>query len=188
MASEKQYSAEFKLKVARQALEQPKDKIDDIARKFDLPVSLVITWATQLDKNGPDSFDLGESKTASSDSDHEPIGDHEKVAVEIANEDIAESIGYGVMKDRLNYRRLIFWSVLGTILFVIFVRALVEMFQYNSQISRARILEESEYFDITEMKQNARETLNSFRVVDLENNIYSIPIDSAINKLAVDSE
>ena len=44
--------------------------------------------------------------------------------------------------------------------------------------------EESQFYDIDDLKQNDEETLNSFGVVDPEASIYRIPIDSAITQIA----
>jgi hypothetical protein len=38
------------------------------------------------------------------------------------------------------------------------------------------------------MKKEGQQQLESFGVVDLENGIYRIPIDSAINQMAADDE
>ena len=180
MASKKQYSAEFKIKVAEEAAEQPEQDVHSLAQKYDVPVSAVLTWRTQFENKGPAAF------RDEDEAEEQPIKDHETVDVEVRNPDIADSIGYGVMLDRLNYPRLIFWSVLGVVLFVIFIIALVQMFQYNSQVTREQIAGSSEYYQVTELNRQAEETLNSFGIVDMENGIYRIPIDSAINDIAAD--
>ena len=183
MANEEQnYTSEFKSKVASKALEQGKQNLDRLSDKYDVPVSLILKWTVQLEKEGSDAF-KGEAQTKAEESEAH-IEDHESVDVEVDNPDIAESISFGVMHDDLNYKRLIFWSVLGMILVVIFVKGLVEMYQYNTSVSRDRISEESQYYQIKQLNKEAQETLNSFGVVDPEEGIYRIPIDSAMNDIA----
>lgn len=183
MANEKHnYSADLKKEVAQKALDQSKKNLDKLSKKYDIPVSVILMWATELEKGGKDVFETKEDENASSE---EPI---ESVDVEVTDQELADSVEHGVMQDKLNYKRLIFWSVFGTILVVIFVRGLYEMYQYNTQVTQERVLSESEYYQVNQMKKEARQQLDSFGVVDLENGTYRIPIDSAINKMAADEE
>ncbi len=181
MASKNQYSAEFKTKVAREALDLPEEEVHSLAQKYDVPVSAVLTWKTQFQNKGSDAFqDEYEAEG------RQPIKDHETVDVEINNPDITDSIGHGAMLDRLNYPRLIFWGVLGIILLFIFIVSLVQMFKFNAQITGEQLAGSGEYYRVADLKKEAEETLNSFGIVDMDNGIYRIPIDSAINELAVD--
>lgn len=183
MANEEQnYTSEFKTKVATKALEQDKQNLDKLSDKYEVPVSQILKWTVQLEKEGSDAFN--EEMQAEAGESEAHIEDHESVDVEVENPDIAESISFGVMHDDLNYKRLIFWSVLGVILVSIFVKGLVEMYQYNTSVSRDRISEESQYYQIKQLNEDAQETLNSFGVVDPEAGIYRIPIDSAMNDIA----
>ncbi len=184
MANEKQnYSAEFKKEVAQKALDQSKKNLDKLAEKYDVSVSVILMWATELEKGGEDVFET-------SDEDQETPAEEpvENVDVEITNERVANSVDHGVMDDKLNYKRLVFWSVFGTILVIIFVRGLFEMYEYNMNTTQERVSSESEYYQVNQMKKEAQQQLESFGVVDLENNIYRIPIDSAINEMAADEE
>lgn len=184
MANEKHnYSADFKKEVAQKALDQSKKNLDKLSENYDVPVSVILMWATELEKGGEDVFETKEDENASSPK--EPI---ERVDVEVTDEELADSVEHGVMQDRLNYKRLIFWSVFGTILVLVFVRGLYEMYQYNTQVTQERVSSESEYYQVNQMKKEARQQLNSFGVVDLENGTYRIPIDSAISKMAADEE
>ncbi|MDZ7658510.1 transposase [Fodinibius sp.] len=184
MANEKQnYSADFKKEVAQKALDQSKQNLDKLSKKYDVPVSVILMWATELEKGGEDVFKTEEDKDTS--SPEEPV---ETIDVEVTDEELANSVEHGVMQDKLNYKRLIFWSLFGTILVVIFVRGLYEMYEYNTEATQERVSSESEYYQVNQMKRQARQQLDSFGVVDLENGTYRIPIDSAINKMAADEE
>ncbi|MFH5831539.1 transposase [Halalkalibaculum sp. DA3122] len=174
------YSSEFKAKVAQAAIDQGKQNLDQLSKKYDVPVSTILTWAVQLEKDA-ESFYQGSEETEKAE---EHISDQEEVDVEVTDKEIMDSIDYGVMFDRLNIRRLVFWSVLGTILVVIFVFALREMYEYNRLLSQDAASGSTEFYQVNQQKLEATETLNSFGVVDLENGIYRIPIDSAINEMA----
>ena len=177
---DKQYSAEFKAEVAKAAIDQGKKNLDQLSKKYDVPVSTILTWAVQLEKNAEFVFEASEQPEMVEDH----IGDQEEVDVEVTDDKIAESLEYGVMSDRLNIRRLMFWSVLGTVLVILFVVALQEMHEYNTLVTQEAASGSTEFYQVNQQKREATETLNSFGVVDLENGIYRIPIDSAINEVA----
>lgn len=184
MANEKQnYSAEFKKEVAQKALDQSKKNLDKLAEQYDVSVSVILMWATELEKGGDNVFETSDKDEKR--PSEEPV---ENVDVEITNERVANSVDHGVMDDKLNYKRLVFWSVFGTILVIIFVRGLFEMYEYNMNTTQERVSSESEYYQVNQMKKDAQQQLESFGVVDLENNIYRIPIDSAISEMAADEE
>lgn len=178
-SNEKKYSAEFKIEVARKALDQSKKNLEGLSKKYDVPVSLILMWATELEKGGPEALkDAPETE--------QPVKEQEAFDVEVTNPSIADSIGHGVMFDRLNYKKLVFWSVFGMVLFIIFVQGLIEMYQTNFQVTQDRISSESTYYQAERMNLDAQTHLESFGVIDLEANTYNIPIDSAINKVAED--
>lgn len=180
MASEEQhYTPEFKKKVAEKALEQDEKNLDALSGEFDLPVSVILMWTEEYKKEGADAWDKEVSPTQS-----EKAGDEMEVEVEITDPEIADSVDTGVMLDRLNIKRLAFWSILGIILVLIFIQSLYEMNQYNTQVTQQRVSAESQYYQVNQLKEEARNRLSSFGVVDLENGIYRIPIDSAINEMA----
>lgn len=173
------YSAEFKTEVAKKAIEQDKKNLGPLSEKYEVPVSSILTWAVQLEKNAGEFFEETEEPETAEDY----LSGQEEISVEVANREVAGSIQHGVMFDTLNIRRLIFWSIAGIVLLSVFVQALVEMHQYNRQIAR-EAAPGMEYYQVNRQKREAVETLNSFGVVDLENGIYRIPIDSAINEMA----
>lgn len=177
---DKTYSAEFKTKVAREAIDQDKKNLEQLSKKHDVPVSTILTWAVKLEKNPDEVFASSEEP----ESVDEQISDEEEIDVQVADKDIADSLQYGVMYDRLNIKRLMSWSLLGMVLVVLFVIALREMYQYNRLLSDEAALGSTEYYEVNQQKRQATETLNSFGVVDLENGVYRIPIDSAINEMA----
>ncbi|MBN2730919.1 MAG: hypothetical protein JXR26_00690 [Balneolaceae bacterium] len=110
------------------------------------------------------------------------------VDVEINDENVSDSINHGVMGDKHDYKKLTFWSILGILFVVIFVQLLMEMYDQATQINNDQISASSEYYDIREQERKDTERLSSFGVVDIENGVYRMPIDSVINDMAVDGE
>lgn len=186
MAGTENYTAEFKRTVAREALDQDRENLDRLSDKHGVPVSLILTWAVELKKHGEEAFaDSNDDGTRDASEAQGP--DHviagETMEVEFDNEDVAAGAGEGAMLDRLNYKRLIFWSVFGLVLVVIFTVALFEMYQYNTQLVGERVSSGSEYYQVNELRRQGEQHLSEFGVVDPDAGIYHIPIDSAMNQM-----
>jgi len=97
-----------------------------------------------------------------------------------ASEDFVDSVEYGATFDHLNYNRLTFWSVFGTSVIVVFIISIMFVHEYTRTSALQRSDESSLYFDINELQEQDKETLETFGVVNPEEGIYRIPIDSAI--------
>lgn len=178
MASADRHSAEFKIEVAREALERDNKELEPLSRKYSIPVSLILTWAVQLEKRGPESFSDDEgygTQPRESESD--------TFEVDISDSDIAASVDRGAMSDDLNYKRLTFWGVLGLILFIVFVQGLMEMFKSNRQMMRERVSSQSEYYQANQLRDEAEDRLSRYGVVNPEEGSYHVPIDSVINEM-----
>ncbi len=91
-----------------------------------------------------------------------------------------------LMSDNLNYGKLIFWSTLGASLVIIFVIGLVYFSQYSLFEAQKEASSRVTYSDFGALMAEQKQELNSFGVVDLEEGIYRIPIDSAISRIATD--
>jgi transposase-like protein len=183
MASQEEYSPEFKAKVAAEALAQDRKNLDKLSAKYDVPVSLILTWASKYEKD-PESF---ETSDAPVDEAHESEEDT-VVRVDVDDEEISESISHGVMGDNLNVKKLTFWSVLGIIFVIVFIQLLKEMYDQTTQINMERLSAQSEYYDVNAQEKKDRERLSTYGVVNVEEGIYRIPIDSVISKMAADGE
>lgn len=103
----------------------------------------------------------------------------EEISLE-ASEDFVNSVEYGATFDNLNYNRLTFWSVFGTAVILLFVISIMFVHEYTRTSALQRSDESSLYYDINELQEMDNETLETFGVVDPEQGIYRIPIDSAI--------
>ena len=181
---ESNYSSEFKIKVAREALARDSQNLEPLSEKYDVPVSVILTWAAQLERSSSD-INRTTAEPADTTSTEE---ENSVVNVEIDDQEVSESVSHGVMGDKLDYKKLTFWSVLGIIFVVIFVQLLVEMYQMTIQYNQERVSAQSEYHEVSDKKQRDLEKLSSYGVVDIENGIYRMPIDSVINNMAVDGE
>lgn len=182
-SEEKKYTPEFKIKVAQKALEQSKQNLENLSEEYGVPVSVILMWATEVEKGGEDVFETAEEETEKDRKESEEID------ISISDEEVASSVEYGVMFDNLNYKRLVFWSVLGIILVCIFVQGLLEMYQYNEQGLQDQVAAESgEFYQANQLNKRAEERITSFGIVNLEEGTYRIPIDSVLNNMAVDEE
>ena len=95
--------------------------------------------------------------------------------------ELNESIDYGVMRDKLDNSKFVFWSVLGIVILVITVIGVNSLYHYNKFLVQEKMSTAQEFREIKTIKDNAATRLNTAGVVDAENNIYHIPIEDAIS-------
>ena len=107
---------------------------------------------------------------------------NEEIDIDVSSEEMARSYHRGAMDDNPNYKPILFWSVLGFVIFVAFVYMLSSMYQYNRYTAENDASANSAYYQIQELNEKEEQVLTNYGVVDAENGIYRIPIDSAINK------
>ncbi|MEX0723756.1 MAG: hypothetical protein WD357_06475 [Gracilimonas sp.] len=174
------YSSEFKAKVALEAVSQSRNVIQKIAEKHDVPEEDVISWAAQLNEEAAKLFGV-EAATSKAD-----VSETEDVDIETDDDEFAYAVSHGVMSDNMNYGKLIFWSTLGASLVIIFVVGLVYFSQYSLFEAQKEASSRVTYSDYSALIAEQDQELNSFGVVDLEEGIYRIPIDSAISRIAED--
>ena len=113
------------------------------------------------------------------------VNDDDEVTLDVS-EDFAKSVEYGATFDHLNYNRLTFWSLFGSVVIVLFIVAIMFMHEYTRTSSIQDRSEQSVYYDIEQLNRTDRLKLDSFGVVDPDEGIYRIPIDSAITIMATD--
>lgn len=173
------YSSEFKSKVAKEAASSGHEAVKDIAAKYDVTEEEVIEWVSEYTE---EAIVVNSSESSSTYDE----GSSEDVDISTDDEEFADAVDLGVMSDHLNYKKLIFWSTLGASLVIIFVIGMVYFSQFSLFEAQKTASERVTYSDFSELFSEQNEELNSFGVVDLEKGIYRIPIDSAINKIAID--
>lgn len=165
----KKYTLEEKTKIA---LEASSGSVEDTAEKYGIKAEVIREW---IDETGVGDIMSPEA------------GEDDKVSL-IVSDKFASDFDYGATYDNLNYKTLFYWSTFGTTIIVLFVLAIFFVFVYTFQGFEQDTSDRSQYFDINELQRIEQTRLNSFGVIDPEEGVYHIPIDSAITRLAQDTE
>lgn len=172
------YSSEFKAKVALEAVNKDDAEIKKIAAKHGLSEEQIKNWISQLVASVAQLFPE-ETEAAA-----EPEGEDVELSTE--DEELADAVRHGVMSDNLDYKKLTFWATLGTSIVIIFVIGLVIFSQYSLFEAQKKASSRTTFADVNELHAKQKQELNSFGVVNIEEGLYRIPIDSAINRIAAD--
>lgn len=173
MSNEPQkFTSEEKAKIAFEASSANEEEIKKIADKYDVTANDIKRWIDET----------GVSKITA------PGADEDAAVSLIATDKFADDFDYGATFDNLDYKTLFFWSTFGTAIIGLFVVSIFLIFVYTFQGIERQQAERSLYYGIDQLQANEQVRLNSFGVVDLEEGIYRIPIDSAITQLAEDSD
>lgn len=98
------------------------------------------------------------------------------------------SVQFGASEDKLNYKKIGFWTVLGSVIVAVVVVVLINVYDLTITTSTQKAKEQSQFYGIQELRQREQAVLGSFGIVDLEKGIYRVPIDSAIQMLAQDGK
>lgn len=161
---QKQFTDEEKNSIALKAVSGGDDAVKELSDKHNISEEEIRNWIRETGVK--------------------PVKEKEEEVALDASDDFIASVNYGANFDNLNYRRLIFWSVFGTAIIVIFVQSIMFIHDYTQSSSVQLRSEQSQFYNIGEIQQNDQEILNSFGVVNAEEGIYRIPIDSAITQIA----
>ncbi|TVQ65093.1 MAG: hypothetical protein EA360_10690 [Balneolaceae bacterium] len=156
MSTSKNFTDREKAEIVEKALSGGDPEIRKIAENYQVPAEEIRRWIQESKSESVETFSLDVS------------------------EEFADSVEFGATHDRLNYNKLTFWSLFGTGAIIIFIVAVMFMHEYTRTASLQTSSEQSIYFDIRELQRNDLQRLNSFGVVDPDEGIYRIPIDSAI--------
>jgi transposase-like protein len=185
MSNEKKpYSREFKAKVVLEAVSSETKTPQEIAEKYEISITDLLIWANEMDLSDEKLQIISEAAEGQiSDSS---VAD--EVDLESVNEIFSREIEYGAAYDYLNMKRLTFWSIFGTGFVLLTIIALINLYHFSTYSTMQQVSEQSEYLELQEIKVRDQETLSSFGVVDLENGIYRVPIDSIISRMAQDSD
>ena len=164
----KNFTAEEKAAIALKAQSGDPTAKQELAEKHGITVEEIDKWIRET----------GSQSVTEAD---------ENISLETTDE-FAESVSYGAVPDRLNYPRLIFWSLFGTGIVVITVLAIMAVYNYTITSAEQSRAAESQFYNISELQARDRATLESYGVVDPEAGIYRIPIDSAMTLIAEEAE
>lgn len=183
MSNEKnKFSKDEKAKIALEAVSGGKDKLNKLTSKHGISEEEIMSWARELGVVGAQEE---AKKTPEAD---EPFETKDQVDLEVANNDFSDSVNFGASVDNLNVKKLTFWTIFGTFLILVMIVSIIEIYDYTISSSQQEVANESTFYDISELKEKDEETLNSYGVVDPEEGIYRIPIDSAISLTAKSRE
>ncbi|MCR9132566.1 MAG: hypothetical protein NXI08_08330 [bacterium] len=167
------HTADFKAKVALDALSHKNDTFAKIAEKYEVSAEEVEQWVSELEGNATEVF-----KTASSQ------GEVLDVAIESDDDTFIHAVSYGAEEEGLDMSAIYKWSAIGVVAVVVFIAALIPFAQYALDNAKENVNVTSSYYEIERLTEQGNERLNSYGVI--EEGVYHIPIDEAINTLAVD--
>ncbi|MCG2588973.1 transposase [Rhodohalobacter sulfatireducens] len=161
---QKQFTDEEKNSIALKAVSGGDDAIKELSEKHNISEEEIRNWIRETGVK--------------------PVKEKEEEVSLDASENFIASVSYGANFDNLNYKRLVFWTVFGIAVILIFIQSIIFIHDYTTSSSTQLQSEQSRFYNIEEIQQSDQETLNSFGVVDAEAGIYRIPIDSAITDIA----
>jgi hypothetical protein len=168
----KNFTKEEKASIALKAVSGGDDAFSKLADEHDVSVETIKEWARETG--------VAPVETSVDNDDNE-------VSL-IATEDFESSVEFGATRDDLNIGRLTFWTIFGTSVILLIVVAIMNIYEYSFTSADQLQSERSQFYNIQNIEQEAQAHLNSFGVVDLEEGIYRIPVDSAIAIMASDIE
>lgn len=98
--------------------------------------------------------------------------------------EFSSDVEFGATEDRLNYRGLFFWGSIGTVMITIAVVVLINVYDMTLTTAAERANAESnQKTGAAEVEARDAEVLGSFGLIDAEQGVYRVPIDSAIERM-----
>src|SRR5690554_2330770 len=170
--NKKEYTDSEKLSIILEASDSDKKEVEAIAKKYGVTTDEILKWRHE-------SKAFVADRKAGTEIAGFGHGD-EKVYLE-ANDAFIDSVSYGVVKDTLNYKRLTFWTIVGTVMLVTIVLSVIGIHGYTTGSAWQSQSESNQFFDLENNRETDKATLESFGVVDPDAGVYRIPIDDAID-------
>ncbi len=167
-SEEKKFTKEEKSAIALKAASMDTDAKQQLAKEHGITVEKINEWMHESGIKNVTESDEGFSLEAS--------------------DDFARNVEYGAAFDNLNYRRLTFWSIFGTAVILIMIMAIMVVHDFTVSGAEQARAAESTFYNIEQLQQMERTRLSTFGVVDPDEGIYRIPIDSAITIMAQEAE
>lgn len=166
MSEKNKLTEKEKIAIAKQASSGDEASIKKLAGKYDLTEDEIRSWVREFDTL--------------------VVEETENVLYLETSEDFEKSVTFGASFDKLNYKRLVFWSFFGSVTLMLFIVAIMLMHDYSRSSVHQDRSERSLFYDIDELQRRDRLKLESFGVVNPDEGIYRIPIDSAITNITTD--
>ena len=165
--SSKNFTEEEKAAIALKAASGQENKLQELAEEHGVSVEEIQNW---MRETGVTSVEE----------------DDDSVSIE-TTDNYATSVEYGVSFDTPDYRKIVFWTTFGSAVVLLIIVSVFYVHSYTTSNVADRTSQESQFYNIQEIQRQDTETLNSYGVVDPEEGIYRIPIDSAITEIVNES-
>lgn len=177
------YSQDFKAKVVLEAASGEQGSLSEVAGRHDVTPSQIVDWAADMDLPSEDLHAL--AREAGVDADDLAKG----LELTSSSKRFQDSISYGVTPDIINMKKLGFWTTFGAGFVLLIVLALMGIYQFTTAQTIQQVLEGSgSHYEVTQLKERQQQRLNSFGVVDADQEIYRVPVDLVIEQMARDEE
>ncbi|MEX2584877.1 MAG: hypothetical protein WD315_00695 [Balneolaceae bacterium] len=177
------HSEEFKAKVVLEAASGEQGSLSKIAGEYEVTPAQIVEWAAGMDLPSEDLYTM--AREAGVDPDDLAMD----VELTSGSKRFLDSISYGVTPDVINMKKLGFWTTFGAGFVLLIVLALMGIYQFTTAQTIQQVLESSgSHYEVTQLKAREQQRLNSFGVVDADQEIYRVPIDQVIEQMARDAE
>jgi hypothetical protein len=97
----------------------------------------------------------------------------------VNDQEFLRIVDQGVMEDKLSIKTVTLWSVVTTIFVIILIVIAVNIYNYFKFDKQFQQAVNTQYTEITNLKTNSTYQITTFEVIDAEEGIYRIPVDSA---------
>jgi len=165
--SSKNFTEEEKAAIALKAASGQENKLQELAEEHGVSVEEIQNWMRETGVT--------------------PVKeDVDSISIE-TTDNYATSVEYGVSFDTPDYKKIVFWTTFGSAVVLLIIVSVFYVHSYTTSNVADRTSQESQFYNIQEIQRQDAETLNSYGVVDPEEGIYRIPIDSAITEIVNES-
>ncbi|MEX0594091.1 MAG: hypothetical protein WD115_04895 [Balneolaceae bacterium] len=181
--SEQNYSDDFKAKVVLQATSPQGASPAEIAEQHGMTVRDLVSWAMEMDLS---SEDIQRLKDAAGD---ESDGASSDVTLTGTSEVFTDDIRYGMSRDLLDIKKVAFWTFFGSGFVALLVIGLILIYSVATTDTIQQVYAESgDNYDVSQLKAQQAEHLNSFGVLDTDEGVYHVPIDAVIEQMAAEAD
>lgn len=181
--SEQSYSDDFKAKLVLQATSPQGPSPSEITGEHGITVQELVSWAMEMDLS---SEDIQLLKTAAGD---ESDGASSDVTLTGTSATFVDDIRFGMTRDILDVRKVAFWTFFGSgfVAFLVVGMVLIYSVITTNSIQRA-YAESGGNYEVSQLKAEQAEHLDSFGVLDTDEGVYHVPIDAVIEQMAAGAE
>lgn len=104
----------------------------------------------------------------------------------LGQEEVQESIRYGVSHDELDYKKLFAFFFIGIFIALVLVIASIVLFRYSAFQKSQEAAINAQFYELDELQASDRQILTTFDVIDESVGTFRIPVDSAITLILDD--